>query len=103
MPTGKHELIYTNHAKREAEQEPKGGRIPLPSELDFGQVRLIEVEQDDYGLKPNKFVVRTGLDDKRDLIMAVLDEDGEIVVKSVWANWKNDNHSTLNKGRYVRR
>lgn len=86
-------LRYGAHAQQEA---LKDGVEDLPYELP-SWYRVVEVEVVDG--KVSKWVVRTALDQDRDLVLVVV-ADG--FVKTVWTNRADDNHTTLRRSRYTK-
>lgn len=93
LPTLGAALTYTMHAHQEARLDNVGHLLPasLPS------YTLIEVEMLDCA--PLKWVVRCGLDNERDVVLAIT---SDYIVKTVWVNRKNDTHRTLDTRKYNR-
>ncbi len=91
-------LKYRRHAREEAQMD-RYGSIPLPAVFDASKAQLIEVDFDTDVDKVVKQLWRQPLDDKRDIVMAIM-EDG--FVRTVWVNLRTDKHRTLNRAKYVR-
>lgn len=95
-------LKHTKHA-RGARRDDRYGYIPPISVLDLGQCEPVEVGV--LNGKVAKVVVRTSLDDTRDVVLVLVPHDPEPnvwTVKTLWCNLKNDTHETLDHTRYVR-
>lgn len=86
-------VTYTKHARTRATE--KGIILAKTVVISAGQVVECEVINN----RLSKLVVRQSLDKKRDRVM-VLVPNGECwTCVTVWANNKDDNHSTLDKTR----
>ncbi len=83
-------LSYGFHSKLRAQEK---GIENFPSNLPAYQ--LIEVESQ-FG-KASKWVVRVPYDARRDLVLVILPNG---FVKTVWPNWRNDDHKTLKRFLY---
>lgn len=89
-------LKYSRHAIMAA-QGDRYGKINLPKVIDSRNATLIEIEIKDS--KVTKAVFRTPHDDKHDLSLAIVPEIA--LVKTVWLNRRDDEHSTLRKEKYA--
>lgn len=105
LPDGFHlpnrvvELFWTRHAKGAA-LDDRYGRIPEIPLINLGQVDVIEVGLE--GRRVRKVVVRTNLDDYRDIVLVLVPGPNKWTIKTVWANLVNDDHKTLDRSRYVK-
>lgn len=92
-------MIYGNHARRAASSD-RYGHIKLPQFLTLNSDEVFEVTLDKR-LRVDKMVIRTSLDEKRDIIYVVIPRSGsEFFVKTVWINLRNDPHKTLQTDKY---
>lgn len=89
------ELDYSYHAKQSAETD-RYGRINLPTHVDCGSAQPIEVETKDGQI--NKVVYRTAYNEKFDLVIVVVANDG--FVRTVWLNRVDDIHNSLDESKY---
>jgi hypothetical protein len=89
-------LVYGSHARREAMLD-RYGLIELPDSIDLADWTVIEIGVQ-HG-EVTKYVLRSSLDTKRDLVLVVRPNG---FVKTVWTNLKDDVHRTLNTARYER-
>jgi len=95
LPTGRLALDHTLHAKEQA--AARGINIPLFVTLKRYQIIEITVSQG----RVHKFLIRGSFDEKNDLCMVILCHwKRGYLVKTAWLNSKNDNHPTLNPGKY---
>lgn len=92
------QLKYSEHALRAAQDDKytKYGPVTLPVMFDYRKAKLIEVEVE-HG-RAVKRLCRISLDDRRDLVLAIMAGG---IVKTVWVNLKNDKHRSLDKSRYA--
>lgn len=91
--TGTFRAVYDNHALRAA-RDDRYGQIFLPQTLDIEASQIVEVET--VNNRAVKAVARLPYNDKLDLVLVICDPmDGEIYVKTVWLNQRDDNHATL--------
>lgn len=90
-------LNYSNHALKSAKND-RYGEINLPKHISFPSTDIFEVET--MGLTPVKIVVRIKYDEKFDLCLVIMLLDG--LVKTVWLNKIEDEHSTLNASKYTK-
>lgn len=94
-------LSFTKHA-RNARTNDRYGYIPPIPVLDLGQCDVVEV-----GIEAGrvaKVVVRTMLDNERDVVLALIPHQPKPnvwTVKTVWCNLRTDSHKTLDRSRYV--
>lgn len=103
-PQGKRQLKYSQHAKREAEND-RYGKIDLPSTMNFSDYSLIEIGMttNEGRSKVDKMLYRGKLDDLRDLCVVVIPSGNSHepwFVKTVWVNEASDSHRTLNHKKY---
>ncbi len=99
LPRGIFPLRYTTHA-RTAAQTDRYGNIPLPSTLNTGLFKVIELETN--ARKDIIKVVYKGiLDSKRDIAIVCVPDYDQMIVKTVWANEHEDNHATLDRTKYA--
>ena len=98
-PCHEGKLEYTGHAKREAAKD-RYGKIDLPDEFHAGSGQLIEteVQYDGEEVRVVKQLWRQPLDERRDLVMAIV-PGGR--VKTVWVNLSTDKHVSLDRSLYV--
>ncbi len=89
-------LRYGGHARQEALVD-RYGDLRLPDVVDVSKGTVIEVGV--TGNTVTKMVVRFSYDDKKDIVLVINPADG--FVRTVWANEKNDTHSTLNRAKYI--
>lgn len=98
-------ILYTKHAKEEAEVDEVGGNLhPLPQTLDLRSAECVEVGvvvgRGTARLRKLQFrfphPTRKGLD----LTMPFALENGKLVAITVWANYKHDRHEGCNLSRY---
>lgn len=99
-PKGLRALEYTGHARRAARDDRYGDLTEhLPAHLDADAAQLVEAQTDEQGRRTS-FLYRLPATEELDLVMAVA--PGETwVVKTVWANRKDDQHRTLHADRYT--
>lgn len=92
------QLKYSDHALKAAREDKyaKLGPVNLPTMFDYRNAKLIEVEVENG--RAIKRLCRVSLDDRRDLVLAILSGG---IVKTVWINLKGDKHRSLNKSRYA--
>lgn len=96
-PTHLVRLRWTKHADR-ARTNDRYGDIPRATFLDLSKCQVIEIGVE--AGKVIKYVMRTRLDDERDLCI-VLIPGKEWTIKTVWVNLKTDLHKTLDRSKYV--
>lgn len=110
LPTGRIYLEASSHAKQEAEEdrflEPDEDKLNIPDSIELEENMVFEVETDEKAVI-QKIVVRWDYDEERDLVMALAAPEGAGYsptdswrVKTVWINYKDDTHSTLNESQY---
>lgn len=99
LPFGTFRLTYTNHAKKAAAEDRYGIAYALPSQLNTGKARLIEVEVNNG--KIEKLLYRMVISISVHLCVAVIPDGRNWLVKTVWGQAANDNHKTLNVERYA--
>lgn len=99
---GVRHLKYTNHALWAADNDHFGPvkrkRLPYAINCAIDNIKVIEVEVDPTRNEIVKVVFRMPYSSKRDLIMAVAIE--RWAVKTVWTNYVDDCHTTLDRSRY---
>ena len=102
VPKGVKQITYAKHALDAAKNDRFGEVTKLPNSLDFSQSPLIEVLTS--GKKADKIVIRTPIDDERDLCLALIPTcDSKIwFAKTVWVNLRSDKHSTLRSNEYAK-
>jgi hypothetical protein len=98
LPSGVFKLRYSEHARREARKETL--ELGLPPTLDTTCSVPVEIEV--IKSKVIKVVYRLDYYGNKDLIIVASVVQYPWVVKTVWINYKNDNHSTLKRDRYVK-
>jgi hypothetical protein len=96
FPQGIFKLRYSDHAKREAKKETL--ELGLPASLNTMSARIVEVETAKQ--KTIKIVYRQHYFGQKDLIIVVSVVEYPWVVKTIWINHVDDNHSTLKKEKY---
>lgn len=96
LPVGSFRVTYSLHALNEANAD-KYGNIPEIDRLDLKGECFIEAYFEDN--KAIKFLYRYNLTDV-DVCLVLKIENGEIFVITQWLNKSNDQHSSLNKGKY---
>lgn len=97
---GIYKLQLTNHAKQSANSD-RYGRIEIPQFARIEIDSIFEVELNDYD-QIEKVLIRQAYDQKNDLILVLIPRSGHIaILKTVWLNRSNDNHSTLDKTKYM--
>lgn len=95
-PEGNVRLKHTRHSIEQCFIDRTGSIKPFNT-LNLRHCTVIEIETDQQFIV--KYVLRMELDDERDVIYTVIPGNFWIV-KTVWANMKDDLHSTLNRDRY---
>ena len=99
-PTARVDLIWTRHADR-ARYDDRYGFIPRFSNIPLKAFKVIEV-----GMENNqcaKIVVRGHWTDDLDVVFVLIPSHPTCyVVKTVWANCRNDVHKSLDRSKYVR-
>ena len=97
LPTHVVRLAHSGHAKQQA--EARG--LWLPKYIDCGASAPFEVEATRSG-RVLKLAYRLPHDEWRDICVVVaVEAAGPWVVKTCWANDRDDHHSTLNRERYA--
>lgn len=96
LPSGKINLKYGPHSRKEA-LEDKYGNIILPNSIDLNSAYIYEIVVNPLN-DIVKAACRTSYDDKRDLILVISFPDHFVI--TVWSNYKSDVHHTLNKSNY---
>lgn len=92
-----HALTYTLHAHRAATDDGYQNMLPVSMPCHY---RLVEVELlGDVGNLVVKWTVRAAISPRVDLIMVIT---ADYVVKTVWANKRDDEHATLDRSKYDR-
>lgn len=94
-------LSHTRHARAARSNDLYGYIPPIPV-LDLGQCETIEVGIENGRVA--KVVVRTQLDDTRDVVLVLIPHQPKPdvwTVKTVWCNLRSDTHKTLDRTRYV--
>ena len=99
LPFGVIELVYTNHAIKEANSD-RYGNIQLPNSVDMSSVSFFEAEEKDRNNRLDKVVFRVKMNQDADLIVVGIPQGKRLVVKTVWLNVNSDSHATLRKERY---
>jgi hypothetical protein len=100
-PLGSFPLRYSAHARAEARGDPSGDvEHLLPAEVDLGRSEVVEARV--QGRRVRLMVVRTRLDEGRDLVLVVVTAGTVWAVKTVYCNRRDDRHDTLDKSRYDR-
>lgn len=89
--------VYSAHAKNACKSD-RNGMIILPKEISFSGSDIIEIEVENKQVV--KYVIRLAYSNTCDLILVFLVTG---LVKTVWLNCKSDNHSTLDKNKYVQK
>ena len=97
LPDKPIKLVYSRHAE-DARHNDRYGEVTKLSWLNPAEAEVIEVEV--IGGKIIKVVYRLKMDDTLDQCVVVNVPEG--LVRTVWANRRNDNHKTLNKSKYER-
>lgn len=98
-PSGILPLVWTRHAIQ-ASLTDRYGRIAKLDYLNCNSGKIIEVEVNNGEV--TKILYRFPHCDKYSILLAVKPENNCLVVKTVWLNSKDDNHTTLNSGVYER-
>ena len=94
-------LLYSNHALREAKSDRVAHyNLPIYKTIDLADCQVIEVEV--VNDEPVKWVVRKALDTCNDYVLVLVPMPAGLKwgVKTVWVNELNDQHATLDTGRY---
>lgn len=94
LPARVSELRYSFHAQQ-ARFNDRYGQLPEVHEI-AADAQIIEVEA--YNDQPVKAVYRQSYNEKIDICIVVLLDSK--LVKTVWANEKNDTHRTINLSKY---
>lgn len=89
------EVNYGAHARKEAFQD-RYGVIELPAKIDLSTFEAIEFGVIDGVI--SKILYRGILDEYRDLCIVLI--PGRWFAKTVWVNWWNDTHRTLDASKY---
>lgn len=96
IPNTQITLIYSNHAIN-ASKNDRYGQILLPKTINPNAGKLIELEIKNNVIQ--KIVLRFKYSKDLDLIIVI---GFNKIVKTVWLNKCEDNHSTLNYNNYVK-
>jgi hypothetical protein len=96
IPEGRVDLWYSVHARERIEGKYKGFLI-LPSFVIINKNNVIEVGTDN-NITCNKVLVRTSYDNKKDICVVCNPYNGKVI--TLWTNYKNDKHETLDKSKY---
>ena len=97
-PRGNIEVKVTKHAVKAALTDSYG-KIKLPTKINFNNYSVIE-----YTIlrgMVNKYVLRKRHDENCDIVLVVLVENGEYILKTTWLNRRDDKHRTLNSRNYI--
>lgn len=99
-PTGRVQVNYGHHAKREALID-RYGKIALPTFVNLRRFRVIEVGV--INGRVSKILFRGQLDATRDLCIVLIPniDNRPWKCKTVWTNVRSDQHRTLDHSRYA--
>lgn len=89
-------LWYSAHARERIEGRYKGFLI-LPSFIKITKNNVIEISTED-NITCDKVLVRTKYDEKKDICIVLLPHNGKVV--TLWTNYRDDKHETLDKTKY---
>ena len=98
LPRGNIGVKVTKHAVKAALTDSYG-KIKLPTKINFNNYSVIE-----YTIlrgMVNKYVLRKRHDENCDVVLVVLVENGEYILKTTWLNKRDDKHCTLNSRNYI--
>lgn len=98
-PVGTYKLEWTNHADK-ARRDDRYGYIEMFDSINTNEFDVIELEVNSAG-RPTKIVLRGELDNQFDVTFVLIPRVGTWLVKTVWLNYWNDTHKTLNKTKYT--
>lgn len=98
VPDGTYKLKLTNHAKRALIEDRYPIAPMLPGKINTSRCLLVEVETDEKDVV--KLVYRIPVHPQLHLVVAGYFFAQEFVVKTVWGQLANDNHSTLDRNKY---
>jgi hypothetical protein len=96
IPEGMVSLWYSAHAKDRIVGKYKGQLI-LPTFIKITKNNTVEVSSED-NITVNKVMVRTTYNEKKDICVVLIPQTGKVV--TLWMNYKNDKHDTLDKSKY---
>jgi hypothetical protein len=96
LPQGRKNLWYSAHARERIEGKYRGFLI-LPSFIIINKNNIIEVGTENNVIC-NKVLVRTSYDDRKDICVVFNPNTGKVI--TLWTNYKNDKHETLDKTKY---
>lgn len=92
------EIVLSRHAKdRVLTKNIDINKIP--SKLKFRNHDVIEIEVDET-LTLKKIVVRMHYDEQRDMVVVLYTGAGVLKLATVWLNYKDDKHDTLDVSLY---
>ena len=101
LPQGKYCLTYSQHAKKEFTNDKYNEpNFILPPTIDIYPEAIFEIEIIKDSSKPIKISCRIPFNKELDLSLAIDWQDK--YVKTVWLNHKDDQHDTLDLGKYHR-
>lgn len=99
-PKGVYGLEWSQHADR-ARCDDRYGYIEKFATIDTKNFTVIEVGFNSVG-RPVKIVLRGELDNKFDITFVLIPRAGSWLVKTVWLNYWNDTHKTLDQTKYTK-
>lgn len=92
-------MRMTRHAI-EACTSDRYGIIRLQRDIEITEKNILEATME--GQAVVKMVIRQRYDDLHDLIMVLIPDDREAIVKTAWLCCKDDNHATLKVWEYAK-
>lgn len=98
-PTGTYKLEWSNHANK-ARYDDRYGFIETFDTITTKDYTVIELLVEDG--KIAKIVLRGELDNDFDITYVLIPRKGSWLVKTVWLNYWNDTHKTLDTSKYDR-
>jgi hypothetical protein len=96
IPEGIVNLWYSGHAKDRIVGKYKGQLI-LPTFIKITKNNTVEVSTEN-NIVVNKLLVRTDYDNKKDICVVLNPDTGKVI--TLWINYKNDKHESLNRTKY---
>lgn len=90
-------LYHSSHAVKAANND-RYGKISLPNMLEVNRSDIFELELDQRG-QVIKFCIRKEYNSEYDLCLAI---SADFTIKTCWLNSRQDNHKTLDAGKYDR-
>lgn len=91
-------IVYTQHAKN-ASVTDHYGKVPLPSHISVLDEDVVEVTIENNRMV--KFVVRLPVYTNLSAVYVLRPIDNGLLCVTCWINKRDDNHSTLDKRKFI--